>query len=86
MASHDSEDHQHDDMNQRPHQGVDTYRGDAGGGRHPCLLQEPDVQRHPANVGGETRLINDEASCARTVGHTGSQTGKLPINATALAR
>jgi hypothetical protein len=37
-------------------------------------------------LAGDTRLMNDEAACVRTVGQTGSHIGTLPISAAALAR
>ena len=40
----------------------------------------------PPTLAGETRLTNEEAPWASTVGQNGTRAGTPPISATALAR
>ena len=54
------------------------------GASDPAFCREPCVERHPAPLAGDTRLMNDDANWAATVSQ-GTRPGTPPISAIALA-
>ena len=80
------EDHDQNQVHDGAHEAVHPDGGDAE------LVSTPDFCRNrafsaiPPTLAGETRLTNDEAAWASTVGQNRIRGSTAPISATALAR